>query len=74
MVGEGSQGKRADENAMIGTCPGVEIVVAGVKLPCLLDTGSQVTLFSETFFQKWLSGEQTRDPQDLCWLTLKAFL
>lgn len=57
---------------MIGTCPGVEIGVAGVKLPCLLDTGSQVTLFSESFFQKWLSGEQKRNPQDLRWLTLKA--
>lgn len=41
-------------------------------MPCLLDTGSQVTLFSESFFQKWLSGVQKQSPQDLHWLTLKA--
>lgn len=72
MVGEGDQGNRTDKPSLVGTCPGVEVVVAGVKLPCLLDTGSQVTLFSETFFQKWLSGEQKRSPQDLHWLSLKA--
>ncbi|KAL7384582.1 hypothetical protein ABVT39_004920 [Epinephelus coioides] len=42
------------------------------KRPCLLDTGSQVTLFSESFFRKWLSGEQKRGPQDPHWQTLKA--
>lgn len=72
MVGEGDQGNQTDKPSLVGTCPGVEVVVAGVKLPCLLDTGSLVTLFSETFFQKWLSGEQKRSPQDLHWLSLKA--
>lgn len=72
MVGEGGQESQANKQSIIGACPGVEIEVAGVKLPCLLDTGSQVTLFSESFFQKWLSGEQKRSPQDLHWLTLKA--
>lgn len=72
MVGEGDQGNQMDKPSMVGTCPGVEVVVAGVKLPCLLDTGSQVMLFSETFFQKWLSGEQKQSPQDLHWLSLKA--
>lgn len=65
MVGEGDQGNKTDKPSLVGMCPGVEVVVAGVKLPCLLDTGSQVTLFSETFFQKWLGGEQKRSPQDL---------
>ncbi|XP_062416225.1 uncharacterized protein LOC134107905 [Pungitius pungitius] len=69
VVGEVDQ---TDKPSLVGMCPGVEVVVAGVKLPCLLDTGSQVTLFSETFFQKWLSGEQKRSPQDLLWLSLKA--
>lgn len=71
MVGEGERGNET-RHAIIGTCPGVEICVAGIKLPCLLDTGSQVTLFSESFFRKWLAKEQKRDPQDLGWLTLKA--
>ncbi|KAJ4942557.1 hypothetical protein JOQ06_012411 [Pogonophryne albipinna] len=72
VVVEENQGNQADRPSIVGECPGVDILVAGVKLPCLLDTGSQVTLFSETFFQKWLSGEQKRNPQDLHWLTLKA--
>lgn len=72
VVGEGEQGSKTDKPAIVGECPGVEILVSGVKVPCLLDTGSQVTLFSECFFQKWLGGETKRSPQDLQWLTLKA--
>lgn len=72
MVGEGAQRNGTDKPSLVGECPGVEILVEGVKVPCLLDTGSQVTLFSETFFQKWLSGVQRRSPEDLHWLTLKA--
>lgn len=32
----------------VGRCPTVEVQVNGVKLNCLVDTGSQVTLFSES--------------------------
>lgn len=32
----------------VGRCPTVEIQVSGVKIKCLVDTGSQVTLFSES--------------------------
>lgn len=57
---------------IVGSCPGVEVEVAGVKVPCILDTGSQVTLFSESFIQKWLGHIKPRGADDLNWLTLKA--
>lgn len=57
---------------IVGSCPGVEVEVAGVKVPCILDTGSQVTLFSESFVQKWLGHVKPKGAEDLNWLTLKA--
>lgn len=50
---------------IVGTWPGVMVEAEGVKVPCILDTGSQVTLFSETFFQKWFSHIHLRDKGDL---------
>lgn len=53
-------------------CPGVEVEIGGVRVPCLLDTGSHVTIFSETFFQKWLKNQGRQDPAQIDWLTLRA--
>lgn len=43
----------------------------GVTIPCLLDTGSQVTLFSETFFKTHFK-KQTEEKTKINWLKLKA--
>lgn len=72
MVGEGAQRNGTNKPSLVGQCPGVEIIIEGVKVPCALDTGSQVTLLNETYFQKWLSNVKTRSPEDLHWLTLKV--
>ena len=58
--------------AVVGRCPEVEVTIRGKKIPCLLDTGSQVTLFSHTLFQKYFGEEVLCDARDLPWLTLKA--
>lgn len=65
-------GQKVQRPAIIGTCPTAIVEVEGVKVPCVLDTGSQVTLFSETFFQKWFGHIHPCDSSDLQWLTLKA--
>lgn len=60
------------EASVVGTCPRVEVEASGVKLSCMLDTGSQVTMFSDSFFQKWLGHLPIQEPSSVSWLTLKA--
>lgn len=57
---------------MVGECPEVEVSVRGKRIPCILDTGSQVTLFSRSFFQKHFCTDELRDAGEVPWLTLKA--
>lgn len=72
----GDIGSGEEENpgisAFVGTCPQVEVEVSGIKIPCMLDTGSQVTMCSLSFFQKWLGPLSIHDSSQLHWLTLKA--
>ena len=35
---------------IVGKCPTVEVQLGGVKLQCLLDSGSEVTTVTESFF------------------------
>lgn len=46
--------------------------VQGQQVPCLLDTGSQVTMFSQSLFQQHFGVEGIQDPSSIPWLTLKA--
>ncbi|KAJ8356902.1 hypothetical protein SKAU_G00196960 [Synaphobranchus kaupii] len=59
-------------SAVLGRCPHVEVEVGGVKVPCLLDTGSQVTLFTEGFYQRWLKNQPLQEAGVLEWLELKG--
>ncbi len=34
---------------LIGQCPVVEVSFGGAKIPCLLDTGSMVSMITEHF-------------------------
>lgn len=58
--------------ALIGECPGVEVEVNGQRIPCLLDTGSQVTLMSQSLFNKHLGGVGLESGEESRWLSLKA--
>lgn len=40
--------------ALVGEFPGVEVEVNGQLISYLLDTGSQITLFIESLFQRQL--------------------
>lgn len=57
---------------MVGRCPEVQVQIRGRTVPCVLDTGSQVTLFSQTFFQRHFGMDELRDAEDLQWLMLNA--
>lgn len=57
---------------MIGNCPRVEVLVQGKRVPCILDTGSQVSLFSHSFFRKHFGEGVLRGAGEIPWLTLRA--
>ena len=57
---------------VVGSRPAVMIEIGGVSVNCLLDTGSQVSTITETFFNESLLFNNCT-PQSLPgWLTLKA--
>lgn len=57
---------------MVGQCPIVEVLVQGRIVPCIIDTGSQVTLFSQSLFQRHFSDDCIEDPSRISWLALRA--
>ncbi|MGL5209396.1 reverse transcriptase domain-containing protein [Cetobacterium sp.] len=56
---------------LVGRCPVVAIQVNGRTVQCLLDTGSQVTLFAESLTRE-LFGAQDRSMAEAPWLTLRG--
>ncbi|KAJ8351958.1 hypothetical protein SKAU_G00234340 [Synaphobranchus kaupii] len=50
----------------------MKVEVGGRQFPCLLDTGSQVTLFSEGYYWQWLGDRPMQNPAILEWLNLRA--
>ncbi|KAL2102866.1 hypothetical protein ACEWY4_002034 [Coilia grayii] len=69
---EGTQTETPLKPALLGGCPKVEVKVQGHAIPCVLDTGSQVTLFSNSLFRHYFQNEQVCSVNDISWLTLKA--
>ncbi|KAJ8352057.1 hypothetical protein SKAU_G00235330 [Synaphobranchus kaupii] len=66
------QEEEQQREGMLGRCPQVEMEVSGQKFPCLLNTGSQVTLFSEQYYQWWLGDRPMQNPTILECLNLRA--
>lgn len=58
--------------ALVGDSPQVQVLAAGRPVSCIIDTGSQVTLFSKTLFEREVRGVEMRNAEELPWLTLKA--
>ena len=44
-----------DMDQIVGTCPTIQILVNNVPLTCLVDTGSQVTTVTESFYKHFVS-------------------
>lgn len=56
----------------VGECPEVDIQIGGVPLRCLLDTGSNVSTLTESFFRDHLHGEDKDIQCTAKWLKLTA--
>lgn len=56
---------------MIGHSPVAEVKVCGKKIQCLVDTGSQVTLFAESLSQEIFESKEVHGAE-APWLTLKG--
>lgn len=59
------------EATIASACPVAEVKVDDVDVKCLVDTGSQVTLFSENLCKELFESKQTHNG-NLPWLTLRA--
>lgn len=57
---------------LVGNCPVVEVTMGGVKVQCLLDTGSMVTTITESCFNNHFANMLKGSLQDCGWLGLKA--
>ncbi|KAJ8375774.1 hypothetical protein SKAU_G00063540 [Synaphobranchus kaupii] len=75
MVGHVGRAKTGPEEqqreGLLGRCPQVAVEVGGWKFLCLLDTGSQITLFSEGY-NLWFGEQPLQNPAVLEWLFLRA--
>ena len=56
--------------SLIGTCPEVQMVLGGVTVNCLLDSGSQVTTIGESFYSEHLKNTDLQDSSK--WLKITA--
>ena len=70
-MGEAGEGQRPLNN-LVGQSPIVMAKMAGQEVPCVIDTGSQVSLLKESMFKQLfgIQGAQLQDPSS--WLSLTA--
>ncbi|KAL7862813.1 hypothetical protein SRHO_G00117970 [Serrasalmus rhombeus] len=66
------QGPRSPQPAMAGVCPLVDVKVDGVDVKCLVDTGSQVTMFAESLCKELFQDKELGGSEKIPWLTLRA--
>lgn len=62
----------ADAPKLVASCPHIEVDMAGVKVPCLVDTGSMVSTVSESFFRKHFEPWGEERLTACHWLQLRA--
>ena len=58
-VGSKPIGHPQQREHLIGQCPVVNVFIQGVKTPCLIDTGSQVTTLTESYFRRHFDSKGT---------------
>lgn len=57
---------------LVAPCPVMEVVMGGVPIPCLIDTGSMVSTITESCFSKNFESLGSQKLQSCHWLKLKA--
>ena len=74
-LGQQREGSGIDDRLItrtVGKQPLVEAVIGGIKVPCLNDTGSQVSMVSESLFKTHLEPVMGTLQHDMGWLRLTA--
>lgn len=64
-VGNSISGQGTNPDFLIGQCPVAEVWINGVKTPCLIDTGSQVTTLSESYFKEHFESNRLKVQQPI---------
>lgn len=68
MTGKGCKSDSVFNKA-VGRCPEIEILINNVNTKCLIDTGSQVSTITESYFRKYFPSEVLVDISELLHLS-----
>ena len=74
-MGQQREGSGVDDQLItrtVGKQPLVEVVIGGIKVPCLIDTGSQVSMVSESLFKTHLEPVLATSHHGMGWPRLTA--
>ena len=58
--------------SLMSSCPHLDVCIGGVRVPCLVDTGSMVSTITETFFYEQFAPIGRSSIQPCHWLQLRA--
>lgn len=59
-------------SGLVGECPMIQVSMDGIEVSCLLDTGSQVSMIRQDWFEKHFGQEGQRLKDPTSWLKLRA--
>lgn len=72
-VGGGGVGSKPGETPrLLSSCPNINVLIGGVNVPCLLDTGSMVSTVTGSFFLQQYGTWDQDSLQSCHWLQLRA--
>lgn len=71
-TGSQAVSRNMDASGLISSCPHLDVDMGGVKVPCLVDTGSMVSTISESFFRQHLEPWGQERLRSCHWLELRA--
>ena len=71
-TGSQAVSRNLDASGLISSCPHLDVEMGGVKVPCLVDTGSMVSTISESFFRQHLEPWGQERLRSCHWLELRA--
>lgn len=61
-----------DAHGLVGDTPIIYAVMDGIQVPCMLDTGSQVTMMKQSFFLHHFGQQGTKLKDASSWLAIQA--
>ena len=70
--GESTGSKGGAANKLMSSCPHLDLLMGGITVPCLVDTGSMVSTITESFFLEYFAPWGHDRLQSCHWLQLRA--